>query len=76
MTQLPYARKHSFEKKADRWLPKDSKGPSDPRESGKKVRTGKGESFGEIHERAKKLGVAGRSRMDKKELARGIARKQ
>jgi hypothetical protein len=47
---------------------------------------GEGETFGgveyygstkeELYERAKKLDVAGRSRMTKKELARAIARKQ
>ena len=30
----------------------------------------------ELYERAKKLHIAGRSRMDKKELARAISRKQ
>lgn len=80
--------KHSFKKKGDRWVPKDSKGPSDPRakKGGKQSRQGKGESFGgvdyygstkdELYERAKKLDVAGRSNMNKKELARAIARKQ
>ncbi|HZM33931.1 MAG TPA: ChaB family protein [Burkholderiales bacterium] len=82
------ALKHSFKKKGDRWVPKDRKGPSDPRakKSGKSARQGKGESFGgvdyygssrdELYERAKKLGVSGRSGMSKKELARAIARKQ
>lgn len=82
------ALKHAFEKKGDRWVPKDSKGPSDPRakRSGRKARAGRGESFGgvdfygstkdELYARAKKMGVAGRSSMSKKELARAIARKQ
>jgi cation transport regulator ChaB len=82
------ALKHSFEKVGDRWEPKDEKGPSDPQaaKSGKQARAGEGETFGgvdvygntkqELYERAKKLGIAGRSRMDKKELARAIARKQ
>lgn len=82
------ALKHSFEKKGDRWVPKESRGPSDPRakRSGRKARVGKGESFGgvdlcgstkdELYERAKKMGVAGRSSMSKKQLARAIARKQ
>jgi cation transport regulator ChaB len=82
------ALKHSFEKVGDRWEPKDEKGPSDPQaaKSGKQARAGDGETFGgvdvygntkqELYERAKKLGIAGRSRMDKKELARAIARKQ
>jgi hypothetical protein len=82
------ALKHSFEKKGDRWVPKESKGPSDPRakRSGRKARAGHGESFGgvdfygstrdELYQRAKKMGVSGRSSMSKKELARAIARKQ
>ena len=82
------ALKHAFEKKGDRWVPKDSTGPSDPRatRSGRKARAGRGESFGgvdfygstkdELYARAKKMGVAGRSSMSKKELARAIARKQ
>ena len=69
-------------------MAKDEKGPSDPRaaKSGKAARAGKGETFGgvdyfgntraELYERAKRLDVAGRSRMSKAELARAIARKQ
>ncbi|HEX3175633.1 MAG TPA: ChaB family protein [Methylomirabilota bacterium] len=80
--------KHSFEKKGDRWVAKDHKGPSDPRarHGGKAARQGKGETFGgvdyeghskhELYERAKDLHVEGRSKMSKKELARAIARKQ
>jgi hypothetical protein len=82
------ALKHSFEKVDDHWKAKDEKGPSDPQaaRSGKAARAGRAETFGgvdvhghtkqELYERARKLGVAGRSRMDKKELARAIARKQ
>jgi hypothetical protein len=82
------ALKHSFEKKGDRWVPKGRKGPSDPRaaQRGRKARAGKGESFGgvnlygstkdELYQRARKLGIAGRSGMSKKELARAVARKQ
>lgn len=75
------ALKHSFEKVGDHWEPKDKKGPSDQR-----AKTGKGETAGgvdvkghtkdELYERAKKLGVSGRSSMTKKELAQAIARKQ
>lgn len=75
------ALKHSFEKVGDHWEPKDSKGPSD-----KRAQTGKGETAGgvdvkghtkdELYQRAKKLGVSGRSSMNKKELAQAIARKQ
>ncbi len=80
--------KHSFEKVDDHWEPKDEKGPSDPQaaKSGASARRGKGETFGgvdvignskaELYQRAQKLGVQGRSKMDKKELARAIARKQ
>ena len=79
------ALKHSFEKVEDHWEPKERKGPSDPRaESGGP--DAEGETFGgvdfygntkqELLERARKLGIKGRSRMDKKELARAIARKQ
>lgn len=82
------ALKHSFEKEGDHWAPKDHKGPSDPRagKSGRAAREGKGESFGgldyegssrdELYERAKALGVRGRSKMNKKELAREIAKRQ
>ena len=82
------ALKHSYEKVGDHWEPKDEKGPSDPQaaKSGKSARAGKDETFGgvdvygntkqELYERAKKLGIAGRSKMDKKELARAIGRKQ
>lgn len=82
------ALKHSFEKRGDHWVAKDEKGPSDPQaaRSGKATRAGKGETFGgvdyegstraELYERAKRLEVAGRSRMSKEELARAIARRQ
>jgi cation transport regulator ChaB len=82
------ALKHSFEKVDDHWEAKDEKGPSDPQaaKSGKAARAGKAETFGgvdyrgntkqELYERARKLGIQGRSKMDKKELARAIARKQ
>ena len=80
--------KHSFEKVGDRWEPRDEKGPSDPQaaKGGRAARAGKTETFGgvdvignskqELYERARKLDVQGRSRMDKQELARAIARKQ
>ena len=80
--------KHSFEKVEDRWEPKDEPGPSDPLSTtptGQK-RSCVGETFGgvdyygntkaELYERARSLGVEGRSRMSKRELARAIARKQ
>ena len=80
--------KHSFEKVGDHWEAKDEKGPSDPRakRGGAAARRGEGETFGgvdvegntrdQLYERARKLGIHGRSGMDKKELARAIARKQ
>jgi len=82
------ALKHSYEKVGDHWEPKDEKGPSDPRatRSTAQKRRGVGETFGgvdfyghtkdELYERARELGVEGRSKMNKKELARAIARKQ
>jgi cation transport regulator ChaB len=80
--------KHSFEKKGDHWEPKKRKGPSDPQaaKSGKAARKGAGRTYGgvdavgnskqELYERAKKLGVKGRSRMTKSELAEAIGKKQ
>ena len=81
------ALKHSFEKVGDRWQPKKEKGPSDPQaaKGGKSARKG-GKTYGgvdllgntrqKLYERAKSLGVKGRSSMSKEELAEGIARKQ
>jgi hypothetical protein len=80
--------KHGFEKVGDHWEAKDHKGPSDPRstKTTKEKRAGKGETFGgvdeightrqELYERAKQLDIPGRSSMDKKALARAIAKKQ
>jgi cation transport regulator ChaB len=80
--------KHSFEKVEDHWEPKKAKGPSDPRSKrgGDPDRRHAGESFGgvdfygntvdELRERAGRLGIRGRWRMTKKELARAIDRKQ
>ncbi len=76
--------KHSFEKVGDHWEPKKEKGPSDER--AKRGQRPGGESAGgvdvfghtkdELYQRAKKLGVAGRSKMTKLQLAQAIARKQ
>jgi hypothetical protein len=80
--------KHTHEKRGDRWVPKDSPGPSDPRskKTTAQKRRGEGETFGgvdveqntkqQLYERARRLGVEGRSKMSKRELARAIARKQ
>jgi cation transport regulator ChaB len=82
------ALKHSYEKVGDHWEAKDEKGPSDPRSEGTTAqkRRGVGETFGgvdfegntkeELYERAKRLGIEGRSRMSKRELARAIASRQ
>lgn len=82
------ALKHGFERVGDRWERKDEPGPSDPRSKGstEEKRRGKGETYGgvdvegntkqELYERARRLGVEGRSKMSKRELARAIARRQ
>ena len=81
------ALKHSFEKVGDRWQPKKRKGPSDHQADkiGGPARKG-GKTFGVVdvvgntkqtlYERAKGLGIKGRSSMSKEELAEAIARKQ
>jgi hypothetical protein len=80
--------KRGWEKVDDHWERKDEPGPSDPRSRnrGKAAREGRGETLGgvdlfghtraELYERAKRLGVKGRSTMTKLELARAIDRKQ
>ena len=80
--------KHSYEKVGDHWEPKDEKGPSDPQaaQGGRQARDNPKPTAGgvdelgstkeELYRRAQKLGVRGRSRMNKRELARAIARKQ
>jgi cation transport regulator ChaB len=82
------ALKHSFEKKGDHWEPKARKGPSDPqaRKGGAAARRSRSTTYGgvdavgnskqELYERARKLGVPGRSRMTKGELAKAISKKQ
>jgi hypothetical protein len=80
--------KHSFQKVGDHWEPKNRKGPSDPRAArgGAQAGRGAGESFGgvdfygstvdELRDRARDLRIPGRWRMNKRELARAIDRKQ
>ena len=80
--------KHIAEKEGDHWELKDSKGPSDAQaaQGGKAARNRpkqtsggvdvQGNSKQELYDRAKKLGVEGRSNMNKKELADAVARKQ
>jgi cation transport regulator ChaB len=82
------ALKHSFERKGDRWVPKAKKGPSDPqaKKRGAEARRSRATTYGgvdaignskqELYERARKLGVKGRSRMTKGELAKAISKKQ
>lgn len=71
------ALKHTHHRVGDHWVEKDEPGDSDPPG---------GETFGgidvegstrqELYERARRLGVEGRSRMTKNELARALARAQ
>ncbi len=80
--------KHSFEKVGDHWESKAEKGPSDAQaaKSGRAARDSRtpsaggvdvrGNSRADLLERAKSLGVKGRSSMNKEELGRAIARKQ
>jgi cation transport regulator ChaB len=80
------ALKHKFEKKDDRWVKKDHKGPSDPRAADPAARENHGKSYGgvdryghtkeELRKRAADLDVRGRSTMTKEQLAAAIARKQ
>jgi len=81
------ALKHAFEKVGDHWEPKKHKGPSDPQAArgGAAARKG-GKTFGgvdvlgntrqKLYERARALGVKGRSKMTKEQLAEAVARKQ
>jgi hypothetical protein len=80
--------KHGWEKVDDHWERKDEPGPSDPRSTrrGAAARDERGEALGgvdffghtkaELYERAKGLGIDGRSTMTKIELARAIGRRQ
>ena len=80
--------KQVAEKVGDHWELKDEPGPSDPqsKQSARAARDHPKETYGgvdaegntreELYERARKLGVKGRSRMTKGELAAAIARKQ
>jgi len=80
------ALKHTHEKVGDHWEPKDEKGPSDPRAKNPRARENKGRTYGgvdyygnskkELYERARKLGIEGRSSMSKEELAEAISKRQ
>ena len=80
------ALKHSYEKVGDHWEPKDHKGPSDEQaaRSGSRARRSSARTSGgvdaraskqHLYELAKRLGVRGRSRMSKAELAEAVRRK-
>src|ERR1700730_1979577 len=79
------ALKHTHEKVGAHWEPKDHKGPSDERAADPNARdkpsgtsTGgvdvKGRTKEELMERARQLGIPGRSNMTKLELAEAINR--
>ena len=79
--------KHVAKKEGDHWELKDEPGPSDPqakqsgraaRERPRKTAGGidvEGSTKDELYERAKKLKIEGRSKMDKRELAEAVRRK-
>jgi len=75
--------KHVAEKQGDHWELKDSKGPSDPQsaQGGRRAREQPKESYGgvdaskpkaELYAQAREAGVEGRSKMDKRELAKAL----
>ena len=77
------ALKHSFEKVGDHWEAKAKKGPSDRQaaKSGRAARESRGSTAGgvdakaskaHLRDLAKRLGVRGRSKMDKPELVKAI----
>lgn len=78
------ALKHSYEKVGDHWEAKSSPGPSDPRaragrQSNRSTAGGvdvEGNTKDELYERARALGIEGRSKMTKLELGQAIARRQ
>lgn len=80
------ALKHSFQKVGDHWEAKDEPGPSDPqaKQGGREARDHPRETYGgvdvegntkrELYEIAARLGIDGRSKMSKHELAKAIQR--
>ena len=79
--------KHIAQKRGDRWELKDRYGPSDPQaeQGGEQARAHPKQTYGgvnanvpvaQLRERARELGIEGRSKMDRHELARAIERRQ
>lgn len=77
------ALKHKFEKVGDRWKPKESEGPSDPqaanpdapRRGGEEPTAGGVDANAgkrHLYERARELGIRGRSSMSKPELVEAL----
>lgn len=82
------ALKHSYKKEGDKWVPKSRKGPSDPqaargpttrpRSTDRPARTAGGAiawesmSRDELYREAARLGIKGRSRMNKEALAEAV----
>jgi len=73
------ALKHAFEKVGDHWEPKRRKGPSDAQaaassRSGRRTEEGVDANASKSHllDLARRLGVRGRSRMDKPELVEAV----
>ncbi|OOC56362.1 MULTISPECIES: ChaB family protein [Nocardiopsis] len=76
--------KHEFEKQGDRWVPKQRSGPSDEQASNPKAGPGRGKdkktaggvdanaSKEHLYEQARKLGVEGRSSMNKEQLVKAL----
>jgi cation transport regulator ChaB len=80
--------KHIAEKRGDHWELKEEPAPSDPQvaQGGRAARERPRRTYGgvdvegsakqELYERARDLGIDGRSNMTKEELAEAIARRQ
>jgi cation transport regulator ChaB len=75
------ALKQTHEKVEDHWDRKDESGPSDPRSRSPRAREDVGETYGgvdaskprrELYQDAKRAGIEGRSRMNKRELANAL----
>lgn len=72
--------KHSFEKVGDHWEPKERRGPSDEQAAGGAGQPAKSTHGGvdaragkeHLYQRARELGIRGRSRMSKSELVKAL----